>query len=313
MRHSTSAPGWARLLAHSWCLSVMLVVHTVSAQTGYVIDELLAGVHREATTDSPIIKVLTSGTVLEVLSKGEAFSNIRTEDGATGWIETKYLTEEKPAKRRVAELEQERDTLNKALDTVRSELMAVRTDSDTPAPPTSVVAANTVTKDTYDALLEERDALLKEVRNYSEQVAALKQAATSAAPAAASNDEELATLNATVSSLRDQLQSAKQGIPPSDLLRQMEALAEENKRLRDERQVLAAPTSDDAAQSPPSNATPVLALARASVARSAPIDTLRNLDIWQLALLGFSFLLAFSVGGYWIDYLMRRRHGGFRL
>lgn len=36
-------------------------------------------------------------------------------------------------------------------------------------------------------------------------------------------------------------------------------------------------------------------------------------EFWQIMLLFFSLLLAFSVGGYVVDWEVRRRHGGFRV
>lgn len=68
------------------------------AEMTYVIDQLFVGVHQDRALDSPIIKVLPSGTPLEVLARDGEFAWVQMEDGAAGWVDVSYLMVEKPAR-----------------------------------------------------------------------------------------------------------------------------------------------------------------------------------------------------------------------
>lgn len=294
----------------------LISLSATGQETGYIVDQLLAGVHRERTLDSPIIKVLPSGTKLEVLSQDDDFAQIRTADGITGWIDTSYLTPEKPARLLLGELQAERDVLTKALDTVRSELMAARTQSN--AEPSEGAAS--VSRETYERLIEERDTLVKEVRNYADQVETLKvniNAQGEDAPVAPALDEQqtktIDALSAKIETLEAKLAEAAQPVMGGNDLRQLAQLAEENKRLRETLSIAESAVPPELTQNSVVEPSTTRSVMAAKLSGMSPIETLRRLDVWQIALLGFSFLLAFSAGGYWIDFLMRRRHGGFRL
>lgn len=67
------------------------------AETVYVIDKLLVGVHAEKSLDSPIIKALPTGTQLEVLKREGDLAQIKGPEGVTGWVDAVYLSKEQPA------------------------------------------------------------------------------------------------------------------------------------------------------------------------------------------------------------------------
>lgn len=69
----------------------------VRAETVYVIDKLLVGVHAEKSLDSPIIKALPTGTRLEVLKRDGDLAQIQGPEGVTGWVDAVYLSKEQPA------------------------------------------------------------------------------------------------------------------------------------------------------------------------------------------------------------------------
>ncbi len=80
----------------------------LAAETTYVIDKLLVGVHQERDLDSAIIKVLPTGTRLEVLRREGELAYVEDPDQTRGWVDTAYLTIERPAELRVAELERDK-------------------------------------------------------------------------------------------------------------------------------------------------------------------------------------------------------------
>jgi hypothetical protein len=90
-----------------------------AAEIVYVTDSLRLGLHHaDDTSDAPFQNLL-SGAALEVLERTSNFAHVRTEDGQEGWVKTTYLVAQKPAVRRVAELEAE-------LESMRAELNAPR-------------------------------------------------------------------------------------------------------------------------------------------------------------------------------------------
>lgn len=95
-------------------LFVFHVLATAPALATHVTDKLLAGMYPEPKSQGKPLKLLPSGTPLEVLERGEVFHKVRIEDGAEGWVNAAYLTEDTPAKvllveaqSRIAELEQQ--------------------------------------------------------------------------------------------------------------------------------------------------------------------------------------------------------------
>jgi len=85
------------------------------AESAYVIDKLLVGIHRDKSLDSPIIKVLPTGTELEVLERDGELALVRGPEGEEGWIDAGYLMPEQPAALVVDRLERENRELERRL------------------------------------------------------------------------------------------------------------------------------------------------------------------------------------------------------
>jgi SH3 domain protein len=101
---------------------------------------------------------------------------------------------------------------------------------------------------------------------------------------------------------------------PSDALREMQALAEENQRLKQQMAELEAVQRMSVEQAPAIQA--VVTAAPQSAPDASPAADLLSRGRWQTwhLILGASILLlAFSAGGWLVDWGVRRRHGGFRL
>jgi len=102
-------------------LTVLLLTSAwlVAAAPSYVIDKLLVGVHEQKNLDSAIIKVLPTGTRLEVIERDGELALVEDAGKVRGWVDAAYLTEDAPAALRVASLEKENRALNKQLDSLR--------------------------------------------------------------------------------------------------------------------------------------------------------------------------------------------------
>ena len=68
----------------------------LQAETVYITDSLLVGLHEEKSIDSAILKVLPTGTALEVINRENDFVHVRDPKGVTGWISNNYLISNNP-------------------------------------------------------------------------------------------------------------------------------------------------------------------------------------------------------------------------
>ena len=79
-------------------LSISLTFsQSLFAETLYVTDRILLGIHQLPDEKSPILKSIASGIVVTVVSKKGEFINIRTADGTQGWVVANFLVKTKPA------------------------------------------------------------------------------------------------------------------------------------------------------------------------------------------------------------------------
>lgn len=108
-------PGPARL---SWLAAALVLLPLGgAAETVYVIDRLLVGVHAGPAPDTPLIKAMPTGTALEVLERGTDRVRVRTPEGLEGWVDASYVMLDKPALLRVPELEARLAAAERALAT----------------------------------------------------------------------------------------------------------------------------------------------------------------------------------------------------
>lgn len=86
------------------------------AETVYVDDNIMIGIHQGQSLDSPTIELIPTGTPLNIISRDNELAQIETADGVTGWVENKYLTADLPARVGVDALRAENDRLQSALE-----------------------------------------------------------------------------------------------------------------------------------------------------------------------------------------------------
>ena len=110
-----------------------LPVVSGAPDTAYVIDKLLVGVHQNKDLDSAIIKVLPTGTALEVLRREGELVYIQDPDNVRGWVDSAYVTGDRPAQIRVAELEKEKVSLELRIKTLEQAPRAAPANVDSDA------------------------------------------------------------------------------------------------------------------------------------------------------------------------------------
>lgn len=149
------------------------------AQTSYVIDRLLVGVHEEKNLDSAIIKVLPTGTVLKVIERDGELALVEDPDKVRGWVDAAYLTEDTPAVLRVAALEREKLELQTALEQAKTASPAATAAPATGADATEI---NQLTKENTELKAKLSDERLRAGKLQSEAAALRAQVDSSAAP-----------------------------------------------------------------------------------------------------------------------------------
>ena len=84
---------------------VFLAPFLAAAETGYVTDRLVLGLHQASDTSDRAFRSLESGQAFEVLSRDRLYAHIRLPDGVQGYVKAAYIVDEKPAKLIVQETE----------------------------------------------------------------------------------------------------------------------------------------------------------------------------------------------------------------
>jgi SH3 domain protein len=94
------------------CLLV-LAASVAAAQTRYVSDRLEVTMRTGTSTQHAIVRMVPSGTRLQVLEADTAtgYTRVRTAEGLEGWILTRYLMEQPSAREQVASAEARAETL----------------------------------------------------------------------------------------------------------------------------------------------------------------------------------------------------------
>lgn len=78
--------------------AVLLLAAGGLANAAHVTDKLVVGVYPEPSVEGSPLRLISSGTPLEVLSSKGDYAEVRLADETRGWVEARYVTEEKPAK-----------------------------------------------------------------------------------------------------------------------------------------------------------------------------------------------------------------------
>jgi len=254
----------------------LLTLLALPLEAAHITDKLLAGFYSQPNLDGAPARVLTSGTPLEVLEKGEAFSKVRLGDSSEGWVENQFITEEKPARVMLLELQVKNNQLQR-------ELRKAKRQSTTPPQTTG---------ETLE--IEELKLQLAEARGLIEtlnkQTKATERNPATTSPAQAVEIEALkAALAQSNSALKD-AKNLPQIAPDSTLLA-------ENKRLKARIK----------------NAASALGAESITNPTAVHAKTSHNLKPWHLALVGLALMGSFVGGVAYKNHRLARRYGGFRV
>ncbi|MFW2440616.1 MAG: TIGR04211 family SH3 domain-containing protein [Arenicellales bacterium] len=92
-------------------LLFILVLGSTSAlaETGYITDQLKITLRSGESTTHKVVRMLPSGTAVTVLGRNKQtnYAKVRLADGTTGYVLNRMILNERPARERLAEAEQQ--------------------------------------------------------------------------------------------------------------------------------------------------------------------------------------------------------------
>ena len=91
-------------IARAGLLLLGALALATAARAAHITDKMAVGLY-DAPDDEPPRRVLTSGTPLEILDRGGRLCKVRLGDGDGGWLECRYITDEKPARAMLVEVQ----------------------------------------------------------------------------------------------------------------------------------------------------------------------------------------------------------------
>jgi SH3 domain protein len=165
----------------------------VLAETKYVTDQVQITLRKGESTRHKIIRMLPSGTAVEVLSTNSdtGYVKIQTADGTTGYVLSHQLIDEPIARERVAEMEAKLEELRQAPDQLASKLAELQ--------------------DAHESLQADHEDLRVEKDRLEEELATIRHA------------------SANVMRITQERAELRQGV--ADLTRQVAVLQQENRDL----------------------------------------------------------------------------------
>lgn len=109
---------------------VLLAAFAARADTRYVSDQLEVTLRAGESTRYKIIRMMPSGTPLEVLSINEStdYARVRTEDGTEGFVLERQLQQEPVARTRIADMETRLTELQQEPDALTARLAALQSE-----------------------------------------------------------------------------------------------------------------------------------------------------------------------------------------
>lgn len=248
------------------------------AETLFVSDQILLGIHAEANEESPLVDSVPRGTALEVLETADGFKKVRLPNGKTGWVGSGYLAAKKPASAQVDQLVAKQRQLEAELKAVNKKLKE----------------SNREIQVRRDQLSNARTTIaeLKKKNGGVVSQADIKMA------------EELAAANQEVENLKQKIAQLESSQPAEvtisevdqDISKRINILEEENAALSGRIEMAQANLTGKKVPSPEE-----LALL------NPPLPS------WIWSVLVLMVIIGVIIGMGWMDHRHRKRHGGYRV
>jgi SH3 domain protein len=112
--------------------SCIVAAATVRAEPGWVSDQIEVTLRTGPSTANAITRMLRSGTPIEIIERDDetGYARIRTSAGTEGWVLSRYLMNEPPARQQLERLTSQLTTANTEGSTLSSQLTAIKSQHD---------------------------------------------------------------------------------------------------------------------------------------------------------------------------------------
>ncbi len=247
------------------------------ADKRYVTDRILLGVHTEADETSTVIKTVPSGTELEVIDSSDGFLQVRLDDGTEGWVNSGFVTKDTPSTRKYDVLAHQYEKTTQELDKLKADY--AKKEREIEVRRDQISNANTTIRE-----------LKKKLQAGGGSVADPEIEAKLAASL-----KEVETLRAKLAELQAQPKEVV-SMDEKKLLDEIKVLKQKNEQIQTRIDVAMAHLKGE------------------KIPTEAELESIRpRFPGWYWTLLVVVLLLGMVAGYFLMDYLYRRRHGGFRL
>ncbi len=213
-------------------LLLILLFAASSLHAAHITDKLLVGFYEQPDDSKRPQRILTSGTAVETLKQEGAFSQVRLGDGSIGWVKSTYITDEKPAKAQLLELQAKTGTLQQELQAKEKELQAAQARSSSADPKLQQELALTKRK-----LIEVRKEIAQLQENNKKDLEQQKEQLQKAGETNKQLQQQLAEANRNLLLARNQATQTQSPSPEMTQLQETnksleQQLAEANKELQ---------------------------------------------------------------------------------
>lgn len=278
---------------------LLLATATASAQS-YITDKVVVGVYDQPSPESSLLKALPTGTPLEVLGQKNGYTQIRTPDGLSGWIENSYIIEHKPAQLVVLELTDKQKQTETALKDTRKQMLDLQE---------RLAALQEGGAGAVDEA--ELDKLKNKNRTLRNKLGEMEQELNKAQGSLQENTAGRQKLENELAALREAAKTEKKNIPTT------EAISPATTAISSGTDVLTLKRlqGENAAMQKQLDAI-YAALAISAPANSSPADEGAYINIslgWSIAWILIILLIGAGVSWRIVDWFHLKRHGGFRL
>lgn len=110
----------------------LLATAAARAEPGWVSDQLEVTLRTGPSTSNAITRMLRSGTPIEIVERDEdnGYARVRTSAGTEGWVLSRYLMNEPPARQQLERLTSQLNTATTEGSSLGSQLTAIKTQYD---------------------------------------------------------------------------------------------------------------------------------------------------------------------------------------
>lgn len=247
----------------------------------FITDKIVAEVRTERFDQGAILKKLSSGASVEVLMSDGKYTRVRTTDNITGWVNSRFLTNEKPNQLEHLELLSKIKATEEKLRTAEEKLASA---------PTTGPGINS----------EEIETLKKQAKDAQWMKAEMQKARNRAEKAEKAEKKLKAELK----------KQSKKGEQSNDTKQQLEDLRTQNHEL-ETRLAAALLVNEQQSESASTELTPVAFVTTPATEKTDDGWTITMQ--WFLGSLFTALIIGFIAGLTWLDKRIRRKHGGFRI